>query len=532
MKTQALVTLFAFSSLFIFAEDIEPEEPGIVLPPMLLEVEDLRVEDIQAALPEDEEQLIPEISIPLPAAEELYLPEEVFDVPFPDLISAAPPGLSSSRQEGNNLFTQGQIGAGSMNHVLGSVSLFRLRPDPEFRLSYLHEKLDGYGLRPAGSGFFHIEDVLQVSLSHNGETLYLDVNAEIMEREDGLQTYGTYESVNHRHFLGGVSSVILFSDLFSLVGDFETRYVSKVLSADSPLSLGELNLHALVAARITAGNFLSEIQGRYRFGWAHTLGDFSNFFNFTLTGAYTVADILEFSAEVGLAYTVGETPLVPFDLGIEGRWGSWLRFALSGGYEVSPLYFYDLYNEFAYLDGDVALDTESGWFADALVQLRLWNALLLDLQADFAVGSNVLIPDAAIDAITGLFGYSQGDFTTLATDVGIQWDMSRAMSLSVGWQGKLLDIFTFDTAHLLRLGFDIRTTNERFNAYLQASLEIADPLLLPEIAIGLGYRIVEGVELKVDIFDPLSPFLDTPRLYWDPYEEPGFRVVVSTGISL
>ena len=52
-----VVFTLAFSGFLGWGQDFEPEEPGIVLPPMLLQVEDLQVEDVQAALPQEDEQL-------------------------------------------------------------------------------------------------------------------------------------------------------------------------------------------------------------------------------------------------------------------------------------------------------------------------------------------------------------------------------------------------------------------------------------------------------------------------------------------
>ena len=84
MVIKAIRLLIFLSSFSLGAQDAEPEEPGIVLPPTLLEVEDLQVEEISAVIPEEEIQLLPEIEIPLPQAEDILLPEERFDIPYPD----------------------------------------------------------------------------------------------------------------------------------------------------------------------------------------------------------------------------------------------------------------------------------------------------------------------------------------------------------------------------------------------------------------------------------------------------------------
>ena len=78
------VILMIFSRHFSgFSQDIEPSEPSIVLPAVVLEIEDLSIESITAVLPEDEEILPPEIEFPLPEVGELEVEEPHMDFTMP-----------------------------------------------------------------------------------------------------------------------------------------------------------------------------------------------------------------------------------------------------------------------------------------------------------------------------------------------------------------------------------------------------------------------------------------------------------------
>jgi hypothetical protein len=132
-------TLFAFSMLAALAamlltpvvparaQEIEPEEPEIVLPRVLLEIEDLSVETITAGLPEDE--LLPEeLEVPLPEPEDLVIDE-------PSIMLSPPRAESTvlTREEGKYVNFEGVIGVGSRNNFMSGFSLYQFEREPEGR---------------------------------------------------------------------------------------------------------------------------------------------------------------------------------------------------------------------------------------------------------------------------------------------------------------------------------------------------------------------------------------------------------------
>ncbi|TFH04114.1 MAG: hypothetical protein E4H09_04110, partial [Spirochaetales bacterium] len=125
----------------------EPTDTDIMIPDLLLKVEELTVDDVQAVLPPEGALALGQISIPLPAAGDLTVDESAFTVPLPGAAVAGPGSTSS-------FFSSGRLGAGSVNHIVGDLSLYKLGESPRFRVEFAHEGLDGYQFQDAGTGFF------------------------------------------------------------------------------------------------------------------------------------------------------------------------------------------------------------------------------------------------------------------------------------------------------------------------------------------------------------------------------------------
>ena len=123
---------------------VAPGEPEIIMPQVILQVEDLSVEKVEAQLPPEEELLPPVRTIPTLSEGELAVGEPT--------IPAAPVEAEGPSRPSNDrlLSSEVQLGAGTVNMIMGSVALKTLGPDPRFSLQFHHETLDGFGGHAAG----------------------------------------------------------------------------------------------------------------------------------------------------------------------------------------------------------------------------------------------------------------------------------------------------------------------------------------------------------------------------------------------
>ena len=186
--------MIIYSAAFYgFSQEIEPSEPGIVLPSVLLEIEDLSIESITAGLPEDKELLPPEIEFPLPEMEELAIDDPRLDLTVPTSGSPA-----FQIREGKYLTTEAVLGIGTANQFFSRISLYYLGKKPEGKIQYQHETIDGFSSKSPGSGYSSREDMLDGYLSFDAGKSHIRTEGAFYEIERGLQGKGNYYSKVNR----------------------------------------------------------------------------------------------------------------------------------------------------------------------------------------------------------------------------------------------------------------------------------------------------------------------------------------------
>jgi len=528
--TAAVLMVSICAPAAVSAQDAEPDEPGIVLPPTLLEVEDLQVEEISAVIPEEDIQLLPEIDIPLPQAEEIFLPEERFDIPYPDQLAVVPGG-SPVTQRTANIFSEGEIAVGSMSHVRGDLTLYRLGPDPRFDLRFYHDKIDGYGFRSAGSGFYHSEDLLEGSISHTSGEVDISVQAGIAEFSDGLQRIGEYESLTNRQVHGVGEVAYPPAENLLLTGTIDTRYAQQILSSMEPLIHNELS-----------------IDSAFGFGWSTRYVDLatsveymflnrqtaSHTFDFDISSLFKVSETVNFELVAGVTWLELLSFYFPFS--VTGTWqpSDAFAFEAGGGYRIGYPTYGELYNTYSFVDVSDSSIAEYGWFAYADTQARLLGGLFASADIDFSYLENADAVAPTLSQTTGLFALeSRRNTADLRTGIDLRYSIEREFDFSLGWDGRFLSDHPFAPSHSLSAGISYSQREDTFGAGLDVSMPlIGGYSYIPQLELNAYYRLAESVRLNLYVLDPLAPFVSGGRMYWTPYEAPGLQVFLGTNISL
>ncbi len=530
-------------------EPAEPDEPAIILPPMFLEVEDLQVEEVDAALPEDEAQLRPEVSIPLPEADALYLPEEAFDIPYPDQISA--PETSGSpesvtyierierieREQPSTIFSDGRIGVGYPYHVLGDLTLYKLGDEPRFRIRFLHDKIDGIKFESIGSGFYYGVDILDGSFSYDTGTMRFQAEGSIGESARGLQDVITYGSVAKQEIGGRFDFSYLPLDTLTLTGGLHTRYANQILSSADPTISYEFQLNPRIEVIAALDGF--ELGGSLDYLFLSyadpdaTVSDRS-ILGASVVGSYFFPIDLDLSFEAGILVPFGQTPQVLPDVSvtINGGIGTLLRFQSSAGYTSMQPAYADLWDSspLLALGSNITPASTLSWSGN--VQVRPVSELYLTAGVGIGRETDAINPEANADATTGLFGFRQQPMTTLSTEITAQWDISRAITLSGTWNGVFIERERFEPVQEFGLNLDLKNPSETFGGYLGAELSLWPDPTVPVVDLGGFYRVSDSVMFELDAADVLSPVLDSGRQGWGEYVQTGFNILLTTKISL
>ncbi|RKX82296.1 MAG: hypothetical protein DRP57_10165, partial [Spirochaetes bacterium] len=329
-----LLLILLLVSYNIFGDEtankqMEPKEPEIVLPPVILEVEDLTVENVETSLPETKELLPPIRSIPLPEAGELAIKE-------PE-VKLLPPvsDMGIKRISGTSLKAEGTLGIGSENHILSSISLYKLGEEPKFKVKFNHEMLDGFGSHAAGSGFFKRIDDLSGSLQFSYAGFGFSGDGSYSDSETGLQGRGIYISSINRFINEKINVERKILGSLTLNAGLNGSLSSLLLTGETPASDNELLVQPDIELELKLNSFKLGLYSNYSFR-AFLENQSYNLHRFNARGfvSYDSPFGLTFEGQGGWFLNSAGINTFPFDIKVNGAPLNFLNLSLSGGYSI------------------------------------------------------------------------------------------------------------------------------------------------------------------------------------------------------
>ncbi len=532
--------LFFFLALFpLQAEEIEPEEPDIVLPEVILKIEDLSVESVEAGLPEEEELLPVSLGrgIPLPEEEELIIKEPA----LPDLAAAE----TSPMPEGSALIAEVVLGAGIMNHIISTVSLYRVGEEPRFKLKFLHEMLDGRIDRDAGTGFDLREDRLEGGIKFHLSDLTVNAGIELEDNEQGLQ--GESLSFVSRLFRRGGADISLLYPLgerFSLGAGVESGFSSQLLTVPAG-GTPKTNTEVLVAPNLFGELRLDgvrfEIGSRYAYAYRRWRGDPANLrHRLEVNGLIGIdfTDYLVLEGKGGWFWSNAQGSLFPFSLTLSGTPFPAFTFRAGGGYRVEELDYYDLLGGYALIGLPAGLLDNHGWFGSLDTGFSFIRSV--SLQAGIFFASDEAMPDPQVNRdADGLFPFSRKKALRLSTTFGLKWDLLSFLTLKGGLTSEWLDRPGYTPIHSLLAEAEAGEASGLWGANLsfllsfrREDIRFLDRYQSPVLDLSGYGRLSENVVLIGVVEDLLQPLIGEPRYTWHPYEDLGLRATLKVQITL
>lgn len=531
------------------AQQAAPSEPQIVLPPVLLKVQDVAKAKIDTPLPAGHGPALPQINMALPKAQNIQVGAPAYETGTPP---QGPGGQASAApaKTGQTFFSDGVIGAGSMNHIIGDITLYKLGSEPRFTLEFSHQRLDGYldpsqpgYFWPAGAGFFNQEDALKGSLTYSSKShFHFDTQDSYRQTANGLQGLGNYSSVNHRFIAGKASAEYKGLAPFTFGANVEARSGDMTLASPSPQNAAKTDTNELsVTPGLSFGLDLKKVtltaSGFY--GLIQNSG--STTFQYQKAGG-----MLSMNAQLPLALTLNgkagaqwDTSIgwaIPFSLELDGVYQDVLSYRLYGGHRLVHRDYYSLWSSHPFLDYGYVPRTSREWYGGVSSDWRFGRTFALRGGVELSDATAALLPSALATDGTGLFSFSQGAATVLSPSLDLSWSPPGPFSVKMGWKGHFFDPNRFEPVSTVSLNADLSSGNGRYGGALAGTMDIVRyPQLgpqMPNVSLSGYYRVSQGVTFNLSMHDLLSPLLPSGRKTWDVYTDPGFRVTVSTQISL
>lgn len=543
-----LLVLAFLIALPASAQQIEPEEPDIILPEVILRIEDFSVENVESGLPAEEELAPPVREVPLPERQEIAIAEP-----------QAPLGLEAGgelppEQRGYTLAAQAELGAGTMNHLFSQVSLFRMGEEPRFKFKFLHETFDGIAGQPPGAGFNQRQDSLEGALKFRLGSLSIDAEGELREderglkwRDDerGLQWQGPFISRVFRQGAGRVELSYPIGSLLTLGVAADSSFASQLLTGASPQAVTEILASPLLSARLSFPRFWFGLEGRYKYReLPETSGE--SVHRAAVQGSFGVdiLDTLRLEGSGGWFYSSLLGHLFPFSLDLSGTLFSFLSFRAAGGYRMEEIDVRNLLSQYPLVELPGTLLDNHGWFADLGVGLSLARSLSLQTRALAAWNSGLPDPrrdvatSTGLDPLTGLFPLGQEAGIRLDVEAQLRWTLGRLLAVSGGMRMDLLQRPGLAPATELRLDAEGKAPSGRWGGRGSLVFLLGYPpgepafTLMPVLDASGYYKVSEAISLIAEARDLLHPLIGGPRYSWYPFMEPGLRGTFKVQINL
>jgi len=509
---------------------IAPGEPQLVMPQVILNLEDLSVESVQAQLPPEEELLPPVRPVPVLTEGDLAVGEPV--------IPAAPVEGEGAQPSPNQrlLSAEIQLGAGTLNLISGSVSLKTLGPDPRFSLAFNHETLDGFAGHAPGSGYNSRTDGLDGGLKFGIGGVNADLSGTFKEDENGLQGQSTYASALSRT-IGGSASFSGAIDWLTLTATAAGGLDTLTMQGPAPLPSSEIRIAPALSAQAKFGVVKIGLDAAYGYRTDWYLDGSQDYLHRLRLGPTISVDLpANFVVQGSVAWFVNSAGLstLPFTVSVTGTPLDFLTLSLEGGLNVVP---YDAHDILAVSDfaQPAALSDDHGWYGAASAQLTLTRDLSATVKASFLQSAQMPVGSAAPDPTTGLYTVTQGPGTELLLNGGLRWGITQYISLSGGWGHEFLAQPLFTPVDQLTAGILGLDPNGRFGASftVAAGPTATGTIQQPLLNASAFWKIIEPLKLQLDADDLLGPLVGSRQNLAAPaYVTPGFRLALSLGMSL
>ena len=566
-------------------QDVDEVDDGdIVLPTVILELDEPASGGLEIALPIDIQVLAPERWPPLPEAGDL-------DIDLRTAVAAPDIDLEISEDgaPGHTLVAETFVSIGTtfgggeetspglpLAYFSSGLSLIGTGPSSDFSLSFKHSLRDGIrGQISPGEGAkvqrYELDG--SVGLDVGGGELSAEanvVNAEhgFQAKDEGVDPGERRDSAESQIVAGGASLRVPLGGQVAVIPALEARADATTLTGKEPVTHAELSVSpqlalewntSLVDLLFSARYLLRRYTGPDQYPASAASAASAAAADQELlrhAGNAGVTGRIDLGAQVGLelglgwSYRSGHADddefgghrFVP-QATISGTPASWFTFRLSGGFEVRELGLASVTHRYPYVEPGAVVD-DDGWFGYARAQFGLGEITGL---SEFTVAASTrlqglsapLVPDRRPNEERNLYNFSQPrDKVLLSIVPGLGLGLGFGDTLHVRAQvsgevgQEYLQAVNFPVRLRSEFEIEARTSSGGLGIRLGAAMDYIEELggQLPEVQIeGLWQQ--GAATVTATLSDVLELF-GGPRKDWEPYLRPGFGAAVAVHLAL
>jgi hypothetical protein len=519
-----LMILTAFA---LPGQEVEPEEPELVLPAITLQIEDPSSLDFGELLPEGSGVSIRDSTLPVPEVEDILDIEPVLEVPFQEI----------QAYDSRPFLAEFDLRLGTLAHLSSGMAVSKSGDQPHYRVEFQHRMLDGFSNHDPGSGFYSREDRLSGQIESESGPASLDLMASFKDEEWGLQGNGIYDASIQRVIEG--RGELEWGESHSISAVIDSRWFSHLLSGAASLQRDELFVSPQLEAVAAGESFQAAVNIGYDYLLPWEGADFSRQrFRAETSFAWDLPWAVSLAGSGGYLWSDGSH--YPFDVSLSGSPWSFLSFFAGGGYRVR---LQDRYNLLAgnpsatlsFLPSD-----DSGWSALLLLRGHLTADIALSMRTDFNTHTALVYRLQNLDPVSGLLPLAQETARAVTAAADLRWRIGERTSVTASWERALWwEGLSWEQpgnkpADRITFGGELEDSQGNWGGSfdIEALRYTTGGFDLPYIDLRGFVRQGEAVAITAEVLDLLAILAAGPRQSRVPIVEPGFRASIGVEIRI
>ncbi|KGE73782.1 hypothetical protein [Spirochaeta lutea] len=513
-----------------------PEETEIILPDIVLDLEDPELTTLTDFLPETSGLRLQTSRGVLPEFGEYTLTSESISTLLSTSITAGGEGqVKQTAESENTIFIRGEVGTGLHQYLNGDVSIIKLGNNPDLTIDFTHSSRDGgfRGTTPlgAGSGFLSQDTRFGAGVGITLPRFDLGVDGFIGGQQDGLQGLVEDGYATSLQTLGLAPQIELyFEDFLSMQAGMEYSLTRRFFSGSDVAQFDEYD-NSVWAVNADLGLFLEQPDYQFSGNIRYDVGQVSdaywmNFLRPGLKGYWQITPQIGASATVAGVFDLGRKTYVPFKLGTDIGLSPGFQLQVSGGYEVQPYRFREVLNENHLVDTQVPDNDlfERRWVAQVGSIILPMDEMSIEVGLTFSGIERELQTQAFTNPIYPLQAFSG---YRLEPDLTLLLRPLEELSFTLGYQGQLISSDPETPIHRFDFVTDFQHSSSAFGAAFETVFPIFEEPQIPILGLSGWVALGGTVDLELRIHDPLSLAIPEGRL-----ERPGLSDFIDTGFRI
>ncbi len=455
------------------------------------------------------------------------------ELPEVEVIEGKDVVVSSSEEDGKQIYAEGQIGGGYPASFIGNFSVSKIFGANPFTISFDHESSAGYGGTELSEGYNNNNTSIVLDKIFNFNNITLELTGNYEDSGNGLQNKSESISAVNRDVIGGTLDFLWelpygFSVGSLITSDFYYRFAEITYNSSDSFTCPDW-IRKKASFVVSPSVFAKWENNSFKVGLdaGYSFGDFTNRGEFTTDFSWT-NDKVKLFTDVGIV--IGDnlndnTFVIPFTLGVESSLPVYfsdntLDISLTGGMESYRSTIGDMERLFNFSAFEEIPSETSNWYSSFSLLVPLKSAFSAKIGIDYkttAFNNGIWQPNYdSSTLVNGLYGFEMKNSESFATTIDITYRY-KLFAITAEWNANWLDVPALENKQNFSITTSLQSKEGKWGTSLSAALSLDSEDYTPELDFEAYLQASSSAKFVISANDILKLVTGKTRVYAGDY---------------